>query len=263
MLAAHGVARRAPGTLALVKVGPGLHELGEVLWRHWCLVLLDDVREVLEDDGDEEVEQENVAQQEVAHEEEDGQARVGAVAVVHDAVPALTRGAAEESEQRQPEGFKVGPLVDELVVGGSARAQLLGGAAHGVKELDAKDGVHHEQQQQQRANVDEGGGGEEERLEELGQLAEAPKHSQHAKDAEDAQNDRVEEEVLHDGHVQGQVHERDKDEGEVELVPALREVGAGAQGAHLEQSFEEEERGEAVVGPEERLGEARGLAEVH
>eukprot|EP00639_Heterosigma_akashiwo_P015664 CAMPEP_0206397844 /NCGR_PEP_ID=MMETSP0294-20121207/23773_1 /ASSEMBLY_ACC=CAM_ASM_000327 /TAXON_ID=39354 /ORGANISM="Heterosigma akashiwo, Strain CCMP2393" /LENGTH=469 /DNA_ID=CAMNT_0053853145 /DNA_START=362 /DNA_END=1769 /DNA_ORIENTATION=- len=164
--------------LPRVQLDPRLVELLDVLGLQPLaeLLLADNLREVLQDHGDEEVEQEEVAQQRVGDEERQGHGVPLPHQLVHQAVPALARRAAEEHQHRPHERAEVVELGDPLPVVG-----------HLPEEVHAHDAVDEDEQDQQGANVTSEGSS-------LKQVLQAPvllDEAQHARGAEHAEDGEV------------------------------------------------------------------------
>ena len=161
---------------------------------------------------------------------------------MHDAVPALTSGAAEHREEGRAEGT-------EVCVGVQVVA-----ACHLAKELHTEDGVEELYDEEDTGEVGHSGEGEEQRgeqrLQALGGLDEA-QHARNARDAEDPQQiggeDRAEVGIETDGLEQ--VGQCEENHSKVELVPSAHEVLGAAVTDELESRLGDEGR-RGVVGRE-------------
>mmetsp|Transcript_44988 Transcript_44988/g.118769 ORF Transcript_44988/g.118769 Transcript_44988/m.118769 type:complete len:243 (+) Transcript_44988:1210-1938(+) len=197
------VGRRHHVVAVAVILGPGVRKLGQ-------LVRGDDfggvgavAGKVLKDHRDDEVEQREVGEHNVRDEEGDGGrgggARVGRCAlarvrprvdheVVHDAVPRLSRDAAEESEKGGAKGVKV----DVTVLAEQLRLE----GRDAVVEGDAEEGIDVDEEDQQEAHVEEGRQREQQRAQHVQDRLEALDETQdasHAHDAQHADQDGVED----------------------------------------------------------------------
>ena len=145
-------------------------------------------REVLEDDGDDEVEEDEGAKHLEGEEEGDGEVGAAALAraaartffqhgVGHHPRPRIAGEHLEEEQRRGGEGLEVAVLVDLLAHRGEEAEQRA--AEHRVDEDDERE---------ERGDVDEGRKGEDHRHDQVAQLLCALEQPENAKQSHDAQH---------------------------------------------------------------------------
>mmetsp|Transcript_35025 Transcript_35025/g.89981 ORF Transcript_35025/g.89981 Transcript_35025/m.89981 type:complete len:358 (-) Transcript_35025:4023-5096(-) len=168
---------------------------------------------------------------------------------MHDLVPCLTRGRAEERRERIGEVFEVPMLVE--------RVTLL----HCAEKLDAEDGEEDEQQQQHENHVDEARQRQDECHEDFVELlheSEEPEQPSNAEDADDrGDGPDVDGRRFTDDNATQGGHDAD----EVKDVPIVPEVKP-AQRVQLEDRLHGEDNGEERVADLlEELEPCEGLRE--
>mmetsp|Transcript_53351 Transcript_53351/g.141873 ORF Transcript_53351/g.141873 Transcript_53351/m.141873 type:complete len:544 (-) Transcript_53351:309-1940(-) len=236
-----------------VELLPLLAVLLEDAVGHLPLLVARRAGEVLEDDGDDEVEQHEAADEregdKVDERDPAGAAAVLGVraasallrdhAVVHQAVPRLAGDGAEEQHDRLRQRAEVGLPVDE-----GARVRDV------REEVDAQHGVDEEEQEQQARDVEEARQGADERGEQVAQAGRRADEAQQTADAEDAQHAQdggVEGGRVGGGELDDDVEQRGEHEEEVEEVPPLPKV-VGAVRAELDEHLHHEDGREGVIG---------------
>mmetsp|Transcript_29590 Transcript_29590/g.87826 ORF Transcript_29590/g.87826 Transcript_29590/m.87826 type:complete len:245 (-) Transcript_29590:4596-5330(-) len=155
---------------------------------------------------------------------------------MHDLVPGLARGCAEERREGEGEVLEVAVLVQ--------RVSLL----HRTEELNAQDGEEDEQQQQHEDHVDKAGQRKHQGHEDLVQLLQEPQEPEEPCDAEDADHGRDGPDVERRRFADDDAEQSGDHAEEVELVPVVPEVRA-AEDVALQDGLDREGEGEEEVQP--------------
>ena len=242
----HVRVRRAQGRERARKLGTQLLDLCLLLLRrHLLLGVFEVFRGRLPspaDDGDEEVDEDIVAQDEERHEVEHRErpARVRERAAI-DVVPVLTRGDHEDGDEGVRKVVKVGThgLLAELA----------------TEELHAEQGIHNDAQDEDARQIDHLVCRLDDRELEAAHLVVQAQQTQHARHTHRAQHVGFVAVDLHQ-----EVDERAPRNKEVERVPAGLEVLATAVRHQLNEHLDRKAGGEEVVGHLDDVRELLRLA---